>query len=286
MKYIYFGTPEFSRIILEKLVVANFVPTAVVTNPDRPTGRKKILTGSPIKVFIQNLKSNIQNPKILQPEHLDHQFIQEVKKIGAEIGVLAAYGKIIPQELIDVFPKGIIVVHPSLLPKYRGATPIQSAILSGEKETGTTLIVMDDKVDHGPILAYGKWQIANSDNYEILSKKLADLSADLLIETLPEYYSGEIKPKPQNHSEATYTKKFSTEDGFVELEKNSPENIWRKVKALNPEPGVWTILKESPSFAKASAGKRMKILEADLVENKLILKKIQFEGEKIKSLSE
>ena len=271
MKYIFFGTPDFSKIILEKLILANMPPMAVVTNPDRPIGRKKIITPSHVKKLIQDLGSKIQ---ILQPEHLDHQFIQEVKNLGAEIGVLAAYGNIIPQELIDAFPKGIIVVHPSLLPKYRGATPIQSVILAGEQETGTTLIVMDDKVDHGAIISNSQFSISNDDNFETLSKKLADLSADLLIETLPKYYSGEIKPELQNHEEATYTKKFATEDGFVDLEKNSPEEIWRKIKALNPEPGVYTF----------KDGRRMKILEADLIDGKLVLKKIQFEGEKPKIL--
>lgn len=283
MKYIFFGTPEFSKIILEKLVGANFIPVAVVTNPDRPVGRKKIITSSPVKFKILNSKFKIN---VLQPEKLDHQFIHEIKSLGAEIGVLAAYGKIIPQELIDVFPKGIIVVHPSLLPKYRGATPIQSVILAGpssaqasagkEIETGTTLILMDDKVDHGPIISFKKLSKSDFDSFETLSKKLAELSADLLIETLPKYYSGEIKPQPQNHSEATYTKKFASEDGFVDLEKKSPEEIWRKVKALNPEPGVWTI----------KDNRRMKILEVDLIDKKLVLKKIQFDGEKPKSWSE
>ncbi|MEK7115001.1 MAG: methionyl-tRNA formyltransferase [Patescibacteria group bacterium] len=291
MKYVFFGTPEFSKIVLQKLISANFIPLAVVTNPDRPSGRKRILTAPPAKLQITNNKLQI---RILQPEKLDHQFIQEIKNLGVKMGVLAAYGKIVPQELIDVFPKGIIVVHPSLLPKYRGATPIQSAILAGEQETGTTLIVIDDKVDHGPVLAYSKWQIANGENYESLAKNLAELSGNLLIETLPKYYAGKIIPQPQNHHKATYTKKFIGEDGFVEsddleiaIEKNTPptlheelrkgkaEEIWRKVRALNPEPGIYTI----------KNNRRMKILEADLIENKLVLKKIQFEGEKIKSLS-
>ncbi len=310
MKYIFFGTPEFSKIILEKLILANMMPMAVVTNPDRPVGRKKILTASAVKQYAQNPRQGRGSPraaksKILQPEKLDHQFIQEIKNLGAELGVLAAYGKIVPQELIDAFPKGIIVVHPSLLPKYRGATPIQSAILAGEQETGTTLIMMDDKVDHGAIVSSLKFKVSSEDNYQTLAKKLAELSADLLIETLPKYYNGEIKSETQNHSEATYTKKLTSEDAYVDPDDlrlachpaalgeprlrreakaegsgrqqdasqaqhdNLAIVIWQKIKALNPEPGVWT----------NKNGRRVKILEANLIDDKLVLKKIQFEGE-------
>ena len=277
MKHIFFGTPEFAAIILEKLIKTGFIPVAVITNPDRPLGRKKIITPPPIK---QLLKLNYLRDRedslvgILQPEKLEEVFIGQLKHYGAEVGILAAYGKIIPQEVIDIFPKGIIVVHPSLLPKYRGATPIQNAILAGEKETGATLILMDEKVDHGKIISNSKLLISNDDNYETLSKKLAELSADLLIKTLPDFLAGKIKLKPQDHSQATYTKKFIAEDGFVDLEKNSPEVIWRKVRALNPEPGVYTF----------QDGRRMKILEADLVDGKLILKKVQFEGKKPQAL--
>ncbi len=288
MKYIFFGTPEFSAIILDKLIKADFVPTAVVTNPDRPAGRGKILTASAVKTRIMNQESGIRNTiKILQPETLDGLFINELESVGAEAGVLVAYGKIIPKEVINVFPKGIIVIHPSLLPKYRGATPIQNAILNGDEKTGTTLFLMDEKIDHGPIIANKKAGIMNDDTYETLSQKLAGLSGDLLINTLPEYLEGRVLPKEQNHSQVTYTKKFTSEDGFVDpvdlkeaLEKKRPpkaEIIWCKVRALNPEPGVWTIWK---------GGRRMKILEADLINGNLNLKRVQFDGEKPRLMAE
>lgn len=271
MRYVFFGTPEFAAIVLEKLIAAGMVPIAVVTNPDRPVGRKQVLTPSAVKTRIRNYELGIREKiKIFQPEQLSI-IRSSLFEIQPALGILAAYGKIIPKEIIDIFPKGIIVVHPSLLPKYRGATPIQSAILAGEKETGTTLIVMDEKVDHGNIISNFQFPISNDDTYNTLAEKLAVASADLLIKTLPEYLSGEIVPQPQDHAKATYSRKFASEDGYVDLKKNSPEEIWRKVRALNPEPGVWTI---------AESGKRMKILAADVVGEKLVLRKVQFDGEK------
>ncbi len=270
LKFIFFGTPEFSADILTRLVRAGFSPCAVVTNPDRPQGRKKLITPPPVKAAALGCGSSLD---ILQPEVLDEPFVVSLAKYSASFGVLAAYGKIMPKAVIDAFPNGIIVVHPSLLPKYRGATPIQSVILAGDHETGTTLFVMDEKVDHGPILIKKECAIADADTYETLAKKLSTLSAELLIETIPRYTAGEIVPQVQDEVGATYTKKIFTEDAFVDLEKDSPEKICRMVRALNPEPGVFTV---SPS--NGGAPRRMKILEAECVGKKLVLKKVQFEG--------
>jgi methionyl-tRNA formyltransferase len=212
---------------------------------------------------------------VLQPEKLDKDFIAQISNLNPDIFIVAAYSKIIPQEILDIPELGTIGVHPSLLPKYRGASPIQFAILNGEEKTGTTLYLMDAKMDNGQILATGSLPLATSDNYESLIKKLAEMSGDLLVKTLPKFANGEINPLPQNDSEATFTRKFKTEDGFVDLEKDNPIEIERKVRALNPEPGVFTI----------KDNKRMKILEAELDDNnKLILKKIQFEGKKPQAL--
>lgn len=265
--FVFFGTPDFAAVILEELVAAGMAPVAVVTNPDRPFGRKKELAPPPVKKFI--VGSGVAIP-VLQPEKLDEAFITELKALGAEVGVLAAYGKIVPCAVFDAFPKGIVVVHPSLLPKYRGATPIQSAILAGEELTGTTLFIMDEKVDHGPVLASAQVPLLDMDTYSTLADKLAEASAGLLIDTLPKYVGGEIVPVPQSETGATYTKKFSGEDGYVDLEKDDAVTVWRKVRALNPEPGVWT----------TKDGRRMKILDADLVNGKLVVRKVQFDGGK------
>lgn len=274
MKYIFFGTPRFAAIILKRLIAAGMSPLAVVCNPDRPTGRKGVITPPPVKELIraQGVGGGVD---ILQPETLkDADLIATLKSYNADVFILAAYGKIVPKEIFSIPPRGIIVVHPSLLPKYRGATPIQSAILDGADTTGTTLLVMDEQVDHGPIIAQREFenQEARSMNQETLTDALAELSADLLLETLPRYLAGEIAPREQDHAAATYTKKFTTDDGRVNLAADDPALTERKIRALNPEPGVWMI------GPPAGGGKRVKLLDAELTDGKLVLKKIQMEG--------
>jgi len=275
MKYVFFGTPDFAAIILEKLIKAGWLPTAVVCNPDKPVGRKRIITPPPTKVIA--LKNGI---KAYQPEKLEIPACAGRENLKLEIGeidfaIVVAYAKIIPKEILGLPRLGTVAVHPSLLPKYRGSSPIQTAILDGEKETGVTLFLADEKVDHGKILAVSRLPLEVKDNYESLSKKLAESGGVLLVEILPKYLKNEITPLTQDESQATYTKKFVTQDGYVDLEKDKPEIIEKKVRALNPEPGVWTLRQAQ------GRPQRMKILEAELMpENKLRLKKIQFEGKK------
>lgn len=279
--YIFFGTPSFAATILEKLIAAGFPPACVACNPDKPVGRKKVITPPPTKLVAQ--KYGIE---VWQPEKLD---IENCKlKIGeADFAIVAAYSKIIPRNIIAIPPRGVIGVHPSLLPKHRGASPIQSALLQGDTETGVTLFLIDEKVDHGSIIAKSKIKYRISKiNYPELQEKLANLGGEMLVELLPKFLSGsdEIKPQPQNEAEATYTKKFSSEDGRIELDDlqkamsgahpESAKSIDRKIRALNPEPGVWTI----------KDGRRMKLLESDFRDNKLVLKKIQMEGKKPQGL--
>ncbi|MDI6820877.1 MAG: methionyl-tRNA formyltransferase [Patescibacteria group bacterium] len=269
-KYIFFGTPEFAAIILEELIKADLKPSVVVCNPDRPIGREKVITPPPTKVIAK--KHNI---KVYQPEKLDiNEFKNEIGEI--DLAVIAAYAKIIPNEILNLSKMGVIGIHPSLLPKYRGPSPIQEAILRAEKETGVTLFILDEKIDHGSIIARTNLKIEETDNYKTLHDKLALLGAELLIKTLPDIE--DAVPKPQNENEATFTKKIKIEDAFIDLEKDDPKTIWQKIKALNPEPGVWTI------NSSADGSKRMKILEADFIDNKIILRKIQFAGEKPKIL--
>ncbi|MEK7555518.1 MAG: methionyl-tRNA formyltransferase [Patescibacteria group bacterium] len=294
MKYIFFGTPEFSTIILEKLINAGFIPEAVVCNPDKPVGRKKIITPPAIKLLAQ--KYNIL---VLQPEKLEiGNWKLEINKLGgADFAIVAAYSKIIPKTILDSLPAKFIGVHPSLLPKYRGPSPIQTAILNGDEETGVSLYLMDEKVDHGAILANRKSQIANRDTYESLHNKLAELGADLLIDFLRKIKQINNQQLaisnlavPQNESQTTYTKKFKTQNAFIEpqdLEKAQngsaslttsgsagssqvAAEIDRKIRALNPEPGVWTI----------KNNKRIKLLEAKITSEKLELLTIQPEGKK------
>ena len=287
MRYAFLGTPEFAAMILEGLIKGGMPPSLVITNPDRPVGRKNVITPPPVKQSImEKVVSSKDTITILQPENPKDVYTL-LRSTNYDFFVVAAYGRIIPKEIFDIPRLGTIGVHPSLLPKYRGASPIQSAILGGDKETGVTLFIIDEKVDHGAIVSDIKYQVSSSDTYKTLEQKLAALSVQLLIETLPKFVKGEIVPQLQDESKATYTKKFETQDAFVDLAKDEPMTIWRKVRALNPEPGVYTIMTQKESGLIPAngriVGKRMKILEANLENGKLILKKIQFAGQKPRS---
>ncbi len=261
MKYAFFGTPEFAKIVLEELIAAGFPPALVVCNPDKPVGRKKIITPPATKILAKENEISVAQPETKEeiPNFVGTSF---------DFFIVAAYSKILPKYVIELPKLGVIGVHPSLLPKYRGATPIQSAILAGETETGTSLFMIDEKVDNGPVLAQKSLPIEQND-YQTLENRLAHLSGKLLAEILPDFIAGKIKPKPQNDDDATFTKKFSTEDGLVDLAKDDPVMIERKVRALSAEPGVWTHRED---------GRRMKILKAEVVDGQLKLREIQYEG--------
>lgn len=235
MHYIFFGSSEFAKIILNKLLQAGMKPFLVITTPPKPKGRKKILSPTPVHFLAEEEKISV-----LTPENLDENFINEFKKLKPDFVILTAYGKIIPSELLTIPPKGFINLHPSLLPKWRGATPIQSAILNGDTETGVSLFVMDEQIDHGPIIAKSKCKMQNAKlSYEDLRNKLAVLGASLIIKAVPIWLEGKIKPVPQDHSLASYCHKILPQDEKIDWE-NSAIAIDRKVRALNPFPGVYT----------------------------------------------
>lgn len=277
MKYIFFGTPRFAEVVLEQLIEAGLPPSAVVCNPDRPVGRKQIVTSPPTKQL-----ALAHNPRItvLQPEKLDENFIEELRALAPDLFVVAAYAKIIPQAVLAVPARGTVGVHPSLLPKYRGASPIQSAILDGERETGVTLYMMDEKMDHGPTIARATVALDSlRTDYVALEQTLAKRAAGLLVKALPAAARGCAVPAAQDEARATYTKKFTTDDGRVDdvdlarAERGDPklaEAIVRKINALTPAPGVWTVL----------AGKRVKLLKATAEGARLKLLRTQTEGER------
>jgi len=285
MRYIFFGTPRFAEIILDALLRADMPPIALVCNPDRPVGRKKIITAPETKKYIEKhgVSGHEKRITIFQPEALDATFEKKLKDLRPDFFVVAAYAKIIPKSVLDIPKLGTLGIHPSLLPKYRGASPIQSSILDGKKETGVTIFQVDEIADHGPLFAHRASRIANGETYLQLEEKLAKLGGDLLVKTVPKFISGEIKSIAQDGGVATFTKKFRDEDGYVAPEdlkdaeaggSSKAEIIFRKIRALNPEPGVWTM----------NNRKRLKLLEANIVNGALKLTKIQEEGQKPKML--
>ncbi len=280
-RYIFFGTPRFAEIVLEGLIAAGMPPAAVVCNPDRPAGRKHVIVPPPTKTLAIRTSADID---IIQPEQLDETFVRRIEKLRPELFVVAAYAKIIPAAILAIPRGGTLGVHPSLLPAYRGASPIQSAILAGETRTGATIYMMDEKMDHGPIVAQKPLMFDPlSTSYETLEWELAALSATLLVRAIPSVMDGTARPVPQDGSRATFTKKFTAENGFVkdtELDaacdgaSDKAELIVRTVNALNPEPGVWTL----------RGGKRIKLLVARMEGGALALVTVQEEGQRPKRL--
>ncbi len=255
-KIIFIGTSSFALPALEKLVEHNYQVLAVVTAPDKPTGRQQEMTPSPVKEIA--LKYNLP---IIQ--------LEEIPQLESDLIITASYGRIIPKEIINTPKKGSINLHPSLLPKYRGPSPIQTAILNGDRITGISIIQMDQKMDHGPVLAQQESAISPDDTYQSLEQKLSEQSADLLIEILPRYFKNKLKPEIQDEHEANYTKILTKQDGKINWQKSAQE-IERKVRAFYPWPGAWT----------ESNGQRIKIIKAKVENNKLILELVQPAGKK------
>ena len=264
-KIIFFGTPKFSVQILEHLENAGLMPALIITSPDKPKGRKLQLTPSPVKIWAE--KHNI---KYLQPEALRNSpaFCAQISTLAPDLIILAAYGKFLPKEIIEIPKHGALNIHPSLLPKLRGPSPIQSAILNGDKETGVTIILMNEKMDEGHILAQKELQITSSATFKELEEGLAKLGGKLLIETIPKWLAGEIQPTPQDQDKATYTKILTKKDGLIDLGEPA-EIIERKIRAFTPWPGAYTFIN----------GKRIIITGAELNEsNALKIKRVRPEG--------
>ena len=227
------GTPEFGAIILKGLIENNYKPSLVITVPDRPVGRKQIITPPPVKVVAKE-----NNIPYLQPENLK-LITNDIKKENPDLIIVAAYGKIIPKEIIDIPKYKTINVHPSLLPKYRGSAPIQAAILNGDKVTGTTIMLIGEKLDAGPIIAQEEVKLNGNETAQDLHDKLAEISINLLIKIMPKWIKKEIKEKQQDENRASYYKEMKKEDGKIDWSK-SAEEIERKIRAFTPWPGSYT----------------------------------------------
>lgn len=248
-KVIFMGTPEFSVSILEMLIKETNV-ILVVTMPDKKVGRKQLLTPTPIKKLA--LENNI---KVITPNKIMDE-INLIKSLKPDIIITCAYGKILPKEILDVPLYKSINVHASILPKYRGASPIHNAIINGEEETGITIMYMDDKIDNGDIIKISKIKIDKSDNTGVLHDKLSILGKDLLKETLPLIFSNKIERVKQNNKDATYTYPLTKEDEHLTFD-DTAINIHNKVRGLNPYPGCYININDNI----------IKIIETSVGEN-------------------
>lgn len=240
---IFFGTPEFAKIILEELIKSPFKPSLVVTAPDKPVGRKQEMTPPAVKILAEQNKI-----PVAQPDKLTAASFAD-----ADLIIVAAYGKTLSKEILDIPKHGALNIHPSLLPLWRGPSPIQYAILNDDKETGVTIMLMDARIDHGPIVAQHNLTMRGSDlavhgikpreiDSYILSTVLAKIGSELLIDTIPKWISGEAKSREQIHENATYTRILTRDNGHIDWNKNS-EEIERQIRAFTPWPGSFTFWK-------------------------------------------
>ena len=236
-RVVFMGTPDFSVPVLEKLI-ENTNVVLVVTKKDAYVGRKKVLTESPVAICAHE-----QNIEVYKPNKLkeDYEYILNKKP---DIIITCAYGSIVPKVVLDYPSYGCINVHASLLPKYRGASPIVASILNGEKETGITIMYMDEGIDTGNIIMSRSIEIEDNDNSLSLSNKLSLLGANLLIDTLPKIFEGENFDIPQDNEEATYVGMLKREDEHIDF-NNTVENIKNQVRAFSPEPYAFIIIDDT-----------------------------------------
>jgi len=253
-KIIYFGTSAFAvPPLLALLADGRFEVTAVVSRADKPAGRKGEVRAAPVAVAARE-----RGLRLLQPPKLKDDGVKRlIADLAPDLFVVAAYGKILPRALLDIPRFGALNLHGSLLPKYRGASPIQAAILGGEQTTGVSLMLMDEEMDHGPVFAAAETALDGTETHGSLEAKLAGLAAKLLTDSVGGVLSGELKPRAQRHDQATFTKILARQDGFISWKNETAEEISRKLRAFDPWPGVYAVWER-----KNGQKLRLKILRA------------------------
>ncbi len=251
IRTIFFGTPEFAASALEALLAnPRLQVAAVVTQPDRPTGRKKLLAPPPVKILAQ-----ARGLEVFQPENLKDEKVQdEILATGPELAVVVAYGNLIPKRMLAAVSRGFVNIHPSLLPKHRGAAPITATILSGDKEAGVCLMLLDELMDHGPVISCRKLALDGTETSASLRAKLAPIAAEILGSDLSDFLDGKIAPQSQDHGAATFCKQIESADARIDWSKGAQE-IGRLVRAMHGVTPAWTTLD----------GKTLLIHEASIV---------------------
>lgn len=288
IKIVYFGTSDFAVPSLRYLIQNGYNIIAVVTQPEKPAGRLRVEMPSPVKKVAVENKIPVFEPHSLKK---DEDFLKHFKHLNPDICIVSAYGKIIPESILEIPRYGFLNIHPSLLPKYRGPSPIQNAIMNGDEETGVAIMKVDAEMDHGPILKAVSCKL-KAVSYKDAETELAELGGELLLEVLPKYLSGEIKPQEQDHAKAIFVKLLTRDDGRIDWNRTARE-IFNQIRALNPEPGTWTTWQgkvfniKSADVLEAEAegnpGEVVKVNNLIAVKTKkcyLILKQIQLEGGK------
>lgn len=248
------------------------LPKCIVTTKDKPVGRKQILTPNVTKQWgvERNIKVFDSSPKELGPE---------LANLNVDVFIVASYGRILPKSLLDIPKKQTLNIHPSLLPEYRGPSPLPTMMIDDVKETGVSIMVLDSEMDHGPIVAQKNVIVTEWPTYEKFEEMMAREGARLLVEILPKWMDGSVTALPQKHEYATYTKKVTKEDGLIDLSAN-PYTNFRKIQAYHSWPQAYFIYKRDGRSI------RVKIIEASYKNDKLIIEKVLPEGAKIMSFAD
>ena len=273
MKILFMGTPDFAEESLRSLVEANYDVIGVVTNPDKPKGRGMKMLASPVKEYAQN-----KGLKIYQPEKIrkNIEFIEEIKNLNPDVICVVAYGKILPKEILEIPKLGCINVHGSLLPKYRGAAPIQWAVLNGDKKTGVTTMYMDEGMDTGDMILKEEVEIGEDETTGKLWQKLSKTGGKLLVKTLREIENG-TAPRQKQSNDYTIAPMLSKEMAKIDWNKKTVQEIKNLVRGLNPIMGAYTFLN----------GKKIKFWKVDLAkEDEIIAENLNFLGNGVVLLSD
>lgn len=261
IKFIFFGTPDVASLTLEMLKLAGYMPALIVTSPDKPQGRKMLMTPPPVKTW-----ATANSVPFIQPEKIDDKGIPG----SYDLAIIVAYGKILPETLINMPSLGSINIHYSLLPKYRGASPVETAILNCDTETGVSIQKMVYKMDAGDVIAQEKTMILPDETAPELRQRLIKIGGNLLVKILPDIINNTTTNTEQNETEATYCTKIKKEDGHVDLDKDNATEIYNKYRAYAHWPRTFFF----------DNGKRVIITEAKLENGQLHIVKVLPEGKK------
>ena len=250
MKLVFMGTPDFAVPCLEELIKAGHEIVGVFTQPDKPVGRKRVMTPPPVKVCAEKNGITVYQPDSVRTE----ECLTLMKELNPDCVVVVAYGKIIPSEMLKLPKLGFVNVHGSLLPKYRGAAPIQWSIIDGEKKTGVTTMQMDDGIDTGDMLEVSETEIGENETAGELFDRLAEMGGKLIVSTLSKLEKGELTPIPQDHEKSNYAKIISKEMALIDFNM-SAENVFNLIRGFNPWPIAYTIIGD----------KRLKVFAAEKI---------------------
>lgn len=242
MRVVFLGSPEFAIPALERLIASGHEIVGVYTQPDRPAGRGRRPAPPPVKELA--LRHGLP---VFQPASISSPAsVEQLRSLQPDVGVIAAYGQLLKQAVLDVPPHGFLNVHASLLPRWRGAAPIPAAILHGDDETGATIMLVERKMDAGPVLGAVRLPILPEDTTATLTPRIAEAGAGLLVDLLPKWVRGEITPQPQDEARATYAPAIKKTDALIDWDRDDAELAWRKVRAYNPWPVAYSFLDGQP----------------------------------------